>query len=90
MGYFVEGICVSTQEQAEAMLYSKVAPLITENGIRQIEYINGKYVLDNQVLTAVFPQCSESASFIAGGQLGLYIGLFLAVAYGFIAMKRAM
>ena len=90
MGYFVDGVCVSTMEQAEAMLYSKVAPVITENGLKQLDYINGKYVYESQALTAVFPECSQAANFIQGGQFGLYVGLFFAVAYGFVAMKRAM
>ncbi|UOO89257.1 hypothetical protein LVJ82_17725 [Vitreoscilla massiliensis] len=90
MGYFVDGVCVSTKEQAEAMLYSKVAPVITENGVKQLDYINGQYVFESQVLTSVFPECSQAANFIQGAQFGLYIGLFFAAAYGFIAMKRAM
>ena len=90
MGYFVDGVCVSNQSHAEAFLYSKVAPVITENGVRHLDYINGKYVFAGQVLTPVFPECSQAANFAQGGQLGLYIGIFFAVAYGFIAMKRAM
>ena len=90
MGYFVDGVCVSTQSQAEALLYSKVAPVITENGVKQLDYINGHYVFESQILTPIFPECSQAANFIQGGQFGLYIGLFFAVAYGFIAMKRAM
>ena len=67
-----------------------MAPVITENGVKQLDYINGKYVFESQILTPIFPECSQAANFIQGAQLGLQIGIFFAVAYGFIAMKRAM
>ena len=90
MGYFVNGQCVANKGAAEALYYSKVAPIVTENGIKQIEYVNEQYTYNNVVLTATFPECDPVQNVLLGGSLALSIGLVWAVAYGFVAMKRAM
>lgn len=90
MGYFVDGICVSSIEHAEALYFSKVVPIVTENGLLQVQFYEGQYFLNSQPLTATFAQCNPVQSFISGASLGLIVGLFFAVAYGFIAMKRVI
>lgn len=90
MGYFVNGQCVANKGAAEALHYSKVVPILTENGIKQIEYVNNHYTYDNVVLTATFPECDPVQNVALGGSLALAIGLCWAVAYGFVAMKRAL
>ena len=89
MGYFVNGQCVANKGAAEALYYSKVAPIVTETGIKQIEYVNEQYTYNNVVLTATFPDCDPVSNVLLGGSLALAIGLCWAVAYGFVAIKRA-
>lgn len=90
MGYFVNGSCVSTKQQADVINYSRVAPAFFNGQLQTVEYKNGNYYYENQVLVSSYPECSPTSNFFAGGELGFTVAAAWFIAYGFIAIKRAI
>ena len=70
MGYQVGNVCYDTVEQAEAVYYSAVLPIITSDGsLKQLSVVGNKWYLDNVKLTASLPVCSAADNFYYGYEL---------------------
>lgn len=87
MGYQVGNTCIDDRELAEDVYFSQVAPLITQDGLKQVVYLNGKWhlqkiqktargefrIIEIQNLSIHLAECSPIENYKQGYELGLQL-----------------
>ena len=69
MGYQVSNTCYPTREAAENVYFSSVSPVITDNGVKQMNYTENGWYYGSQKLQAQFPECDPAQNYQAGYEL---------------------
>ncbi|UOP01744.1 hypothetical protein [Kingella potus] len=69
MGYQVSNTCYQTREAAENVYFSSVFPVITDNGVKQINYTGNGWYYGSQKLQAHLPECDPAQNYTAGYEL---------------------
>lgn len=73
MGYQVGNVCYDDKKLADNAYYSQVSPILTENGVIQLQYKGSNWYYQNQVITANLPQCSPSHNYQLGYEMGMQL-----------------
>lgn len=91
MGYQVENTCYPNKAMAENVYFSKVVPVIVQDGsLKQVVFDGTNWRYGSQTLTAYLPECDPVQNFRDGVEFGVQIMLLAVMLWGFILIKKML
>lgn len=71
MGYQVGATCYPDLQLAENIYFSQVVPVLTDNGILQMQYTKQGWYYNGKKAEISLPQCSPLDNFKLGAEMGM-------------------
>ena len=91
MGYQVENTCYPNRAMAENVYFSKVVPVIVQDGsLKQVVFDGANWRYGSQKLTAYLPECDPGQNFRDGVEYGAQIMLLVVVMWAFTLLKKML
>lgn len=92
MGYQIGNICYNSKQEAENVYFSKVIPIITEDGKLYQLYYNKQtgWHYQQQKLQIYLPECNPAQNFKNGMEMGAYFTVLIVMLWGFNQTRKLL